>query len=64
MKKKNIINFSFENKKINNYFKNCNKGHIIAAFFAIFSLIIVWKMFSYTVINYTFYHTLADKQQI
>ena len=38
--------------------------HLIIAFFLVFCLLIVWKMFSYTVLEYTFYKNLADNQQI
>ena len=44
--------------------KNGNRTHIVVAFFVLFSLTIMWKMFSYTVLNYSFYKWLADKQQI
>ncbi|MCP4522596.1 MAG: penicillin-binding protein 2 [Candidatus Gracilibacteria bacterium] len=37
---------------------------MISLFFVFFFVIIVQKLFSYTVLNYDFYHGLADKQQI
>ncbi len=40
------------------------KHYYIFGFFVIFFLLIVWKVFSYTVLNYDFYKALADKQQI
>jgi hypothetical protein len=64
MKKKTTIDFLFNHKKIKNHLNNYDKVHVIAGFFVFFALIIIWKMFSYTVIHYDFYHTLADNQQI
>ncbi|MFK7780201.1 MAG: penicillin-binding protein 2 [Candidatus Gracilibacteria bacterium] len=60
MKKKQFLN----NKKIRIFVKKINKGHVIVMFFVIFALTIIWKMFSYTVLDYTFYNKLADNQQI
>ncbi|MDD3646198.1 MAG: penicillin-binding protein 2 [Candidatus Gracilibacteria bacterium] len=55
----------------NNFFDNLEKiinkyprEYIVFGFFIVFSLIIVSKVFSYTVLNYDFYKELADKQQI
>ncbi len=64
MKKKGIFTRLLKDKKIKSFLNNCNKVHIIAAFFSVFALIIMWKMFTYTVMNYDFYRSLADKQQI
>lgn len=38
--------------------------HTVMFFFVFCFLIIIWKLFSYTVFNYQFYTALADKQQI
>ena len=64
MKQKNLIEKIINNKKVKKIFKNFSRVHIIASFFILFSLFIVWKMFSYTVLDYSFYNNLADKQQI
>ncbi len=64
MKRKNLIEKIINNKKILKFIKTFWKIEIIASFFIIFSFFIIWKMFSYTVINYSFYEKLADKQQI
>jgi len=58
MKKKN----KFESlvKKIS----KLDKKNSIFVFFLVCTLIIVWKLFSYTVLNYSFYSSLADNQQI
>jgi hypothetical protein len=52
------------NRKIIKKLAKLNRLYYIAAFFAIFSLIIVQKLFSNTVIDHTFYQQLADNQQI
>jgi len=64
MRKKGLIDTIMNNKKVKTYLNHLNKIHFIAAFFVLFSLIIIWKMFTYTVVDYKFYKTLADKQQI
>lgn len=64
MKKRNIINILLNNKKVKQFLHNFDRVHIIAAFFVMFSIFIIWKMFSYTVPNYEFYKNLADNQQI
>jgi cell division protein FtsI/penicillin-binding protein 2 len=64
MMKRSIFWHLLDNKRIKSYLKHYNKEHIIVAFFLIFSLIIIWKMFSYTVLSFDFYNKLADKQQI
>ena len=64
MKQQNLIKQILNNKKIKKIYKNFDRTYIIALFFIFFSLSIIWKMFSYTVINYDFYKKLADKQQI
>jgi len=56
--KKNILN------KIVCFFEKYPKHYYVFAFFVIFLLIIIFKVFSYTVLNYSFYNHLADKQQI
>ena len=40
------------------------REYFVFAFFFIFFLAIVWETFSYTVLNYNFYSTLAYKQQV
>ena len=40
------------------------REYIVLGFFIVFSFIIIWKVFSYTVLNYDFYKGLADNQQI
>ena len=57
--RKNILNH-----KIIKKLAKLNRLYYIAAFFVIFSLIIVQKLFSNTVINHDFYQELADNQQI
>ncbi len=64
MKKKNIINIILNHKQVKRLFKNFTKTYGIATFFVFISLIIIWKMFSYTVLDYKFYNQLADNQQI
>ncbi|MDD2871402.1 MAG: penicillin-binding protein 2 [Candidatus Gracilibacteria bacterium] len=64
MKKNNILEALLQNKKVRSFINKCSKIHIIAAFFVVFGLVIISKMFSYTVIHYDFYKALADKQQI
>jgi len=64
MRKKNLLDFLLNHKKVKHCLQNCDKVHVIAAFFVIFATVIIWKMFSYTVPHYDFYHKLADKQQI
>jgi len=54
-------------KKIHNAVKNLKfvkREFIIFVVFFIAFLIIISKVFSYTVLNYDFYKDLADKQQI
>ena len=64
MNNKNFLEKIMNNKKIKKIVNNFWKVQIIASFFIIFSLFIVRKLFSYTVLSYSFYHKLADKQQI
>lgn len=64
MRKKPILSYIFENHKIKYFLKYYNKEHVIAGFFVVMALIIIWKMFSYTVLDYAFYNKLADNQQI
>jgi len=56
--KKGILN------KIVCFFEKYPKHYYVFAFFVIFFSIITLKVFSYTVLNYSFYKNLADKQQI
>jgi stage V sporulation protein D (sporulation-specific penicillin-binding protein) len=55
---------SIFNHKIIKKLEKLNRLYYIAAFFVIFSLIIVQKLFSNTVIDHDFYQAKADKQQI
>jgi len=64
MRRESFLTVLLNNKKLRSFLKKCNKIHIIAIFFIIFWLSIIWKMFSYTVVNHDFYKELADKQQI
>ena len=64
MRKKSIFELIMTHRNVKTCMNNCDKVHVIAAFFVFFSLIIIWKMFSYTVSDYSFYNKLADKQQI
>jgi cell division protein FtsI/penicillin-binding protein 2 len=45
-------------------FKFAKREFIIFLVFFVFFLIIISKVFSYTVLNYNYYKDLADKQQI
>lgn len=47
-------------KKISNF----NEKNYIFLFFLLATLIIIWKLFSYTILNNDFYTQLADNQQI
>ena len=58
MKKRTVLDNFF--RKIWSY----DKKNSIFVFFLFCTLIIVWKLFSYTVLNYDFYSSLADNQQI
>lgn len=58
MKKNHVLNKIM--KKISKY----KRIYFVAAFFVIFFLIIVQKLFSNTVVNHDFYQKLADRQQI
>jgi len=51
-------------KKIRKFFKKLSREQIIFTFFILWGLIIMFKVFSYTILNYEFYKKLADKQQI
>lgn len=64
MKKKSYIKSILDMQRIKSQFKSFSKVHVIALFFFLSALIIIWKMFSYTVFDYSFYSTLADNQQI
>jgi len=57
--RKNILNH-----KIIKKLATLNRLYYIAVFFVLFSLIIVQKLFSNTVIEHNFYQDLADRQQI
>jgi stage V sporulation protein D (sporulation-specific penicillin-binding protein) len=58
MKKNHVLNKVM--KKVSKY----KRIYFVAAFFVIFFLIIVQKLFSNTVVNHEFYQNLADRQQI
>jgi stage V sporulation protein D (sporulation-specific penicillin-binding protein) len=65
MKKKNLFTSqSTLEHKVKRLLLKCDRRNFILFFFILFSLMIVWKMFVYTVMNYSFYRDLADKQQI
>ncbi len=64
MKRKQSIGFKFKNNNINRVIKDWHAWHVIALFFIVFALTIIWKMFTYTVFDFKFYKDLADKQQI
>ncbi len=64
MRKNTILEILQNNKSLKSFMNKWNKIHVIATFFLIFWLIIISKIFSYTVIEHEFYKTLADKQQI
>lgn len=49
---------------LDNFLSQYDKKNIILVFFGLFFVVIIWKMFTYTVLNYGFYKTLADNQQI
>jgi hypothetical protein len=51
-------------KKIRNIIRNWNNVHTIVLFFVISFFVIVKTLFSYTVLDYEYYTTLADQQQI
>jgi cell division protein FtsI/penicillin-binding protein 2 len=55
---------SIFNHKIIKKLEKLNRLYYIAAFFVIFSLIIIQKLFSNTVIDHDFYQEKADRQQI
>jgi len=50
--------------KIKKFLKKIPRTHIVFLFFIAWAFIIMSKVFSYTIINYDFYKSLADKQQI
>lgn len=53
-----------KNNTINNIFEKWQDIHTIMLFFIFCFLIVLWKLFSYTVFDYEYYTWLADKQQI
>lgn len=57
MKRKSFLNNLFYR------FDNYPRHYFVFWFFIIFFFFIIWKVFSYTVLNYDFYKNLADKQQ-
>ena len=57
--RKNIMNH-----KIIKKLEKLNRVYYIAAFFVVFSLIIIQKLFANTVIDHSYYQELADNQQI
>jgi hypothetical protein len=53
--------------QLDNFLKIFDKyprQYYVFGFFVLFLFIIISKVFSYTVLNYDFYKSLADKQQI
>ncbi|MFA5916937.1 MAG: penicillin-binding protein 2 [Candidatus Gracilibacteria bacterium] len=50
--------------KILKFFDKYPREYFLLAFFILCGLIIVFKIFSYTVVNYDYYKKLADKQQL
>jgi len=64
MKKRNLLELFINNRTVRKHTKNLSKVHVIIGFFLFFWLMIIWKMFSYTVLEYDFYQKLADNQQI
>ncbi len=59
-------NFSYNNKNkwVFAIFNKYSREYFAIAFFVVFFLIIVSKVFSYTVIEYKYYNELAYKQQV
>ncbi len=57
-KKHNFLDIFFE------IFDRYPREYFVFAFFGIFFLALIWETFSYTVLNYSFYTTLAEKQQV
>ncbi len=51
-------------KRIKKFFRKTPREYIIFGFFIFWALIIIFKVFSYTIINYHYYKKLANKQQI
>jgi cell division protein FtsI/penicillin-binding protein 2 len=51
-------------KKVKRFLKRLTREQIVFWFFILWALIIMSKVFSYTILNYDFYKELADKQQI
>ncbi|MDR2411068.1 MAG: hypothetical protein LBD88_00160 [Candidatus Peribacteria bacterium] len=51
-------------KKIRNIIRNWGNTHTIILFFIAFFFVIIKTLFSYTVLDYEYYTTLADQQQI
>ncbi len=50
--------------KLRIFFLKYPREYFVIGFFLIFALIIIFKVFSYTVLDYDFYKELANKQQI
>gem|GEM_PF-6968903 len=46
------------------FFDKYPREYYLVALFIFAALIIIYSVFSYTVINYDFYKKLADKQQL
>ena len=57
-KKQNLMTDFFK------LFDRYPREYFVFAFFGIFFFSIIWETFSYTVIDYTFYSELAEKQQV
>lgn len=68
MKLKQILEHYFlvfmRNKRVKYIKHNTNRIHVIIWFFLLCGFLLIQKLFSYTVLNYDFYQSLADKQQI
>nr|MDD3720282.1 penicillin-binding transpeptidase domain-containing protein [Candidatus Gracilibacteria bacterium] len=57
-KQKNYLEIFFK------FFDKYPREYYVLGFFVLFSLLIISKVFSYTVLNYDYYKKLADKQQL
>lgn len=60
----NALNYIKRQRFLNNIFDKWRDIHTIMFFFIFCFWILVWKLFSYTVLNYETYKALADRQQI
>lgn len=64
MKHNNSFKNIFSKRNIDLLIKRWSRLHTIILFFIVFFLLIIKQMFSYTVLNYSFYKWLAESQQI